>query len=76
MNDEAITRKQRAKTLIIDVKRGGMRREVIERRLELIFGKGSKKEIEKATTDQKITERIEELAKRDEQLEEWEKMRI
>ena len=58
MSDEAMTRKQRAKTMIIDVKRGGMRREEIERRLELIFGKGSKKEIEKATTDQKITERI------------------
>ena len=63
MSDEAMTRKQQAKTLIVDVKSGGTRREEIERRLELIFGKGSKKEIEKASTDQKIAERIEELAR-------------
>ena len=47
-----------------------MKREEIERRLEDVFGMGSKQEIERATTDQKIAERIEELAKREELFEE------
>ena len=47
MSDEAMTRKQRAKTMIIDVKRGGMRREEIERMLEAIFGSKAKKEIKR-----------------------------
>ena len=45
------------------------------KRLDEIFGIGSSQEIEKATSAEKIVERIEELSKREEQLEEWEKMR-
>ena len=45
------------------------------KRLDEIFGKVSGHEIEKATTDGKIVERIEELSKREEQLEQWERMR-
>ena len=41
-----------------------MRKEEIEKRLEEIFGKGSKQEIEKATTNEKIIERIVELSER------------
>lgn len=46
-----------------------------ERSPEAIFGKGSSKEIEEATTKEKIVERIEVMSKREEQMEEWEKMR-
>lgn len=53
MSEEATTRKQRAKTMIVDVKRGGMRREEIERRLEEIFGKGSKEENRKGDDEPK-----------------------
>ena len=66
---------QRAKALIADIKRGGMERQVIERRLEKIFGKGSREEIAKATTDEKTVERVIELSRREEQFEVWEKMR-
>ena len=66
---------QRAKTLVINIKRGGMRREEIEKRLEEIFGKGSRQEIEKATTNEKIAERIEEMTKCEEQVIAWETMR-
>ena len=52
-----------------------MRKEDIEKRLEEIFGRGSSQEIKKAATNEKIVERIEELSKREEQLEVWEKMR-
>ena len=38
-SDETAARKQRAKTLIVDVKRGGMRKKEIARRLEDNFGK-------------------------------------
>ena len=72
---EAKARTQRAKTFISAVKRGGMTNDKIERRLEEIFGKGSRQEIEGATTKEKIAERIEELSKREEQFEEWERMR-
>ena len=65
--DETTTRTQRAKALIADVKRGGMGKEEIARKLEEIFGKGSRVEIEKATTKEKIAERIAELSKREQQ---------
>ena len=45
------------------------------RRIEVIFGKGSRREIEKAATTEKIIERIVEMSKADEQFEMWEKMR-
>ena len=45
------------------------------KRLDEIFGKGSGREIEKAVTEQKIVERIEEMSKREVQFEEWENMR-
>ena len=45
------------------------------KRLDEIFGKVSGHEIEKATTDGKIVERIEELSKRETKIEEWERMR-
>ena len=56
-NEERRTRTQRAKALISQIKRGGMRKEDISRRVELIFGKGSWHEIEDATTLE-IIERI------------------
>ena len=68
-SDETTARKQRAKTLIVDVKRGGMRKEEIEARIEEIFGKGSSQEIVNATTKDKIVERIEELSKREQQFD-------
>ena len=43
--------------------------------MDEIFGRGSSKEIEKATTTEKIIERIEELSKREEQFDKWEQMR-
>ena len=72
--DETTTT-QRAKTLITKIKRGEVRREEVERRLEEIFGQGSREEIENARTNQEIAERIEEMAKREEQFTIWEKMR-
>ena len=74
-NDEAIVRTQKAKALIAIVKRGGIRREEIGRRLDEIFGNGSGDEINNATTTEKIVERIEELSKRETQFEEWETRR-
>ena len=62
--DETAVRKQRAKTLISMIRRGEMKKEEIERRLDEIFGRGSGQEIEKATTN-KIVERIEEMSKRE-----------
>ena len=38
-------------------------KEEIEKRLEEIFGIGSRQEIQKATTNEKIAERIEEMTK-------------
>ena len=52
-----------------------MKREDIEKRLEEIFGKGSRQEIEKAETNEKIAERIEEMATREEQFIVWERMK-
>ena len=52
-----------------------MRKEEIERMLEKIFGKGSGQEIENVNTMEKIAERIEELSRREEQLEVWDEMR-
>ena len=52
-----------------------MSKDEVMRRLEEIFGRGSSQEIENATTKEKIVERIEELSKREEQFEVWEKMR-
>ena len=52
-----------------------MMKEEIERRLEQIFGRGSSQEIKAATTKDKIVERIEEISKREEQIDEWETMR-
>ena len=60
---------QRAKALIADIKRGEIRKEEVEKRLDGIFGRGSRHEIETATTKEKIVERIEEIAKREEQFE-------
>ena len=62
--DETKSRTQKAKTLISTIRRG-LRRDEIEKRLEEIFGRGSKQEIEKSTTNEKIIERIEELSKRE-----------
>ena len=75
MNGEARKRTQRAKALIAIVKQGKMSKDEVMRRLEEIFGRGSRQEIENATTKEKIVERIEELSKREEQFEVWEKMR-
>ena len=44
---------QRAKSLIASVKGGRMSKDDIERSLEAIFGKGSSKEIEEASTKEK-----------------------
>ena len=74
-SEEAATRTQKAKALISNIKRGGMRKEEIERMLEKIFGKGSGQEIENVNTMEKIAERIEELSRREEQLEVWDEMR-
>ena len=61
--------------MVVDIKRRGMKPEEIARRLEEIFGRGSRQEILKTTTNEKIVERIEEMSKREEQFEELEKMR-
>ena len=66
---------QKAKALIVSIKRGQMENEEIKRKLDAIFGKGSHQEITNARTTEKIIERIEEMSKREEQLEEWEQMR-
>ena len=73
-SDEMAVRKQKAKALIASIRRG-IPKEEFKRRLEEIFGKGSSKEIETATTVDKCIERIEDISKREEQFEEWEKMR-
>ena len=59
--DKIGPRMQRAKSMIFDVKRGGMRKEVVKRRLDEIFGKGSRDENRMAKTMEKIAERIEEM---------------
>ena len=52
-----------------------MNKEDIERRLEEIFGEGSRQEIKNATTNEKIAERIEEMSRRENQLDILEEMR-
>ena len=66
---------KKAKSLISDIKRCSMKKDEIEKRLETIFGIGSGQEIETATTKEKTVERIEELSKREQQLDEWERMK-
>ena len=66
---------QKAKALILEIKRGSLSKGEIEKRLEKIFGAGSSQEIETATSKEKIVERIEEMSKREEQFDEWEKIR-
>ena len=66
---------QMAKSLIFEIRRGRMRKEEVEKRIEEIFGQGSRQEIENARTMEKIAERIEELSKREAQFEEWEDAR-
>ena len=73
--DEAMKRTQRVKALIAIIKQGKMNKDEIERNIEKMFGKGCKEEIEKVTTIEKIVERVEEMSKRETQLEEWETMR-
>ena len=73
--DEIKTRTQQAKSLIANIKRGGMRKEEIVERLERIFGKGSGQEIETIHSNEKIVEMIEEFSKREEQYDKWESMR-
>ena len=75
MSEEVTAISQKAKTLIFEIRRGGLRKEDVVKRLENIFGEGSGKEIEKATTSEKIVERVEEMSKREEQFALWEKMR-
>ena len=43
--------------------------------MDKFFGTGSSQEIRNASTEEKIVERIEEVAKREAQYDEWEKMR-
>ena len=74
-SDAATARTQRAKALISRIKQGRIGREEIEKTVQDIFGKGSHQEIEKAKTDDKIVERIEEMSKAEHQFEEWERMR-
>ena len=45
------------------------------RRLEEIFGKGCRTEIEETKSKEEIVRRIEDLSKREAQFEEWENMR-
>ena len=73
--DEAMKRTQRVKALIAIIKQGKMNKDEINRNVEKIFGKGCKEEIEKVTTIEKIVERVEEMSKRETQLEERESMR-
>ena len=61
--------------MIAIVKHGEMTKDEVMRRMDEIFGKGSRQEIETATTMEKMVERIEEMSKREEQVEEWERMR-
>ena len=52
-SDDAMIRKQKAKTLIQINKRSGMRKDEIEKRIEETFGQGSRQDIEMATTTEK-----------------------
>ena len=75
-NEETTKRTQRAKTLIATIKKGGIGKDEISRRVEEIFGNGRGNEIETASTKEKIVERIEEMSKSEEQIDAWEKMRL
>ena len=61
--------------MIAEIRRREISKAEIERRVEEMFGKGSGQEIGNATTKEKIVERIEELSKREQQFDEWERMR-
>ena len=74
-SDELKARTQRTKALIAEIKQRKMRKDEIERRVDQIFGKGSSQEIKTAMTKEKMVERIEEMAKREEQFDKWETMR-
>ena len=63
---------QKAKALIAKIKRGQLKKEEIERKLDSIFGEGSHQEITEDPTTEKIVERIEEMSKREQQIDEWE----
>ena len=62
--EETMARKRQAKELIVIVKRGGTSKDEIERRLDEIFDRGRRQEIEETRTDEKIAERIEKISKR------------
>ena len=64
-SEEVSAMTPKAKTLIDEKRRGGLRKEDVGKRRENIFGNGSSKEIEKATTSEKNVERIEEMSKRE-----------
>ena len=74
-SEETSKRTQKAKTLICEIRMIEMSKEEIEKRIEAIVGKGSSQEVVNTSTKDKIIERIVEIAKREEQFEEWEKMR-
>ena len=59
--DAATKMVRKAKALIDIVKQGKMSREEIERNVEVIFGKGSRQELEGATTMEDVVERVVEL---------------
>ena len=61
--------------MIAEIRRKEISKAEIEQRSEEMFGKGTGKEIGNATTKEKIVERIEELSKREQQFDEWERMR-
>ena len=61
--------------MIAEIGKGKMTNEEIESLIEDIFGRGSSQETEKAMAKEKIIQRIEEIAKREPQFDEWEKMR-
>ena len=73
--DNATARIQRTKALIAMIKPEGIEREEIERSVEVIFGKGSHREIGNVTTREKMAERIAEMSKTEQRFEEWERMR-
>ena len=73
--DESKTRTQRVTALIAEIRREGMRIDEIEKSMEKILGEGSGREIEKATTEEKIVERNEDMSRRETQFNEKEKMR-
>ena len=61
--------------MITEIGKRKMANEEIESRIEEIFGRVSSQETEKAMTKEKIISRYEEMAKSEQQFDEWEKMR-